>query len=161
MWSGAYFTWYQKCLEEWCLAGKFLPRPTGHLNSQKGNGWKAQNSIWENRRRGKYTVAVLRPDTLEKLRGTISSAILFCQVMWNLILRLIQKCHRGPCTSRIFLLLFWVEIFLFFSKSGLLYVGPTCCSVPSSWYLETSLRQGWDKQLQKEDRFIKKKCCGH
>lgn len=79
-------------------------QPTGHLNSQKGNGWRAQNNMWENIRREKCTVAVLRPDTLEKLRCTISSAILFCQVMQDLILRLMQKkkSHKGPCTSRIF-----------------------------------------------------------
>lgn len=84
--------------------GKEIPaQATGHLNSQKGNGWRAQNSVWESIRWGKSTIAVLRPDMFEKLKLTISSAIIFCQVMWNLMLRLAnRKRHKGPCTAGIF-----------------------------------------------------------
>lgn len=58
--------------------GKEMPaKATHHLNSQKGNGWKAQNKMWESIRNGKCTIAVFGPDMFEKLKLTISSAILF------------------------------------------------------------------------------------
>lgn len=58
--------------------GKEMPaKATHHLNSQKGNSWRAQNNVWESIRSGKCTIAVFRPDMFEKLKLTISSAILF------------------------------------------------------------------------------------
>lgn len=83
--------WKKKCVcVEWVLfflipkmsgkmkLGKEMPaKATHHLNSQKGNGWRAQNNMWESIRSGKCTIAVLRPDIFEKLKLTISYAILF------------------------------------------------------------------------------------
>lgn len=138
--------------------GKEIPaQATGHLNSQKGNGWRAQNSVWESIRWGKCTIAVLRPDVFEKLKLTISSAIIFCRVMWNLMLRLAnRKRHKGPCTAGIFCYssVLRMRFFPLSSKGGFLPGGPTLCSAP--WprsLLENSVRQDWDKWSQKEDRF--------
>lgn len=86
--------WKKKCVcVEWDLFflitkmsgkmkfGKEMPaKATHHLNSQKGNGWGAQNNMWESIRSGKCTITVFRPDMFEKLKLTISSAILFCPV---------------------------------------------------------------------------------
>lgn len=111
---------------------------------------------------GKYQMwkmynAALRPDMFEKLKLTISSAIFFCQVMWNLMLKLAnRKRHKGPCTASFLLLQHCVEneVFPFSSQGNFLPHGPTCCSAPSPWSpLENLVTQDWDKWSRKEDNF--------